>query len=163
MISASAVKLCCVDDFWVGSDSVFINDFWVSCKPYALTILVSAVKLCCVDDFWVGSDSVFINDFWVHCKPYALTILASAVKLCCVDSFRQRFLSLVNYMRWRFQRQLWNCVALMISKSAATQFFINDFWVSRKPYALMISASVVKLCYIDDFWVGNDSFFVNNF
>jgi hypothetical protein len=62
-ISTSAMKLCCIDDFLVGSDSVFVNDFWVSRKPYALTISTSIMKLCCIDDLWVGSDSVFINDF----------------------------------------------------------------------------------------------------
>jgi hypothetical protein len=32
------MKLCCVDDFWVGNDSVFINDFWVSSSPCGLAI-----------------------------------------------------------------------------------------------------------------------------
>jgi hypothetical protein len=55
-LTISIVKLYCFNDFWIGSDSVFINNFWVSRKLYALMISASAVKLCCVDDFWVDSD-----------------------------------------------------------------------------------------------------------
>ena len=46
VISASAD----VDDFWVGSDSIFVTDSCVRRKPYAM-ISTLAVKLCCVDYF----------------------------------------------------------------------------------------------------------------
>ena len=120
MIPASTVKLCCVDDLWIGSNSIFINDFWVNCEPCTLMISTSAVKLCCVDDFWVGNDSVFINDFWVRCEPCTLMILASTVKLCCVDDLWVGSNSVlsknselaVNHVHWQFQHQLWNFVVL---------------------------------------------------
>ena len=51
MISALVVQMYCVDDFWVGSDSVFINDFLVSSRLYALMISASIVEMCCIDDF----------------------------------------------------------------------------------------------------------------
>jgi hypothetical protein len=75
-ISAPAVKLCCADDFLVGNDSVFINDFWVSYAPFMLTISTLVAKLCCVDDFWVGRDSVFVNDFCISSGLRALAIFA---------------------------------------------------------------------------------------
>jgi hypothetical protein len=51
MISASAVKLGYVDDFWVDSDSFFVNDLWVSSSLCVLTISALAVKLGYVNDF----------------------------------------------------------------------------------------------------------------
>ena len=75
-ISASAAKLCCVDNFWINSDLIFVNDYWVSCEIRTLMILASDVKLSCVYDLWVGSDSVFINDFWVSCEPIRLWFLS---------------------------------------------------------------------------------------
>jgi hypothetical protein len=38
MISASAIKLGCVDDFWVSNNSVFVNNFWVNNWLSTLTI-----------------------------------------------------------------------------------------------------------------------------
>jgi hypothetical protein len=73
---------------------VWLDDLCISHKSYALTILVSAVKLCCGDVFWFGSHSVLVNNF-------------------CVS---------LTHMRYRFQCQLWSCVALMISELAATKF-----------------------------------------
>jgi hypothetical protein len=63
MISASTIELGYVNDFWVGINSVFVNDFCVDNKICALTISALAVELGCIDQFWVGNDSVFINDF----------------------------------------------------------------------------------------------------
>jgi len=115
-ISASAVKLCCVDNFCIGSDLVVVNDFWVSYEPCTLMILASAVKLSCIYDFWVGSDSIFINDFWVSCEPCTLTIFESTA-----TQFSSTISELaVNHVHWQFQRQLWNCVELTIFESAAT-------------------------------------------
>ena len=39
------------NNFQIGSDSIFINDFLVNSEPYALMISASVVKLCCVYDF----------------------------------------------------------------------------------------------------------------
>jgi hypothetical protein len=62
-ILALAIKLGCVDDFWVDSDSVFIIDFWDYSSLCAMMISALVIELGCVDDFWVGSDSIFVNDF----------------------------------------------------------------------------------------------------
>jgi len=63
MISAPTIELGYVDDFWVGSDSVFINDFYINSRTCALIISASAVELGCIDKIWVNSDLVFVNDF----------------------------------------------------------------------------------------------------
>jgi hypothetical protein len=44
-------ELDCIDDFWVGSNAVFINDFLVDSKLCVVTIPVPATELNCVDDF----------------------------------------------------------------------------------------------------------------
>ena len=50
MILAATVKICRVDDFWVGNDSIFINYFSNSSRLCMLTISTSAVEMCCIDD-----------------------------------------------------------------------------------------------------------------
>jgi hypothetical protein len=55
-----------IDDFWVGNDSVFINDLYVNNRIYTLMILYGNRRTDCVDDSWVKSDSVFVNDSWVN-------------------------------------------------------------------------------------------------
>jgi len=57
-------------------------------------------------NFWIGSDKSCVDDFWVGNDSISSTIYVSAV----------------NQIRWRFQRQLGNCVALRIFESIATRF-----------------------------------------
>ena len=52
------------DDFWVGWDSIFVNDLWFSRSLSAMRIWASAEEMGSVDDLWVGWDSVFVNDLW---------------------------------------------------------------------------------------------------
>ena len=54
------------DEFWVGSDSVFINYFGINRRMYVLMNSTSAAELDCADDSWVSNDSVFVNDFQVQ-------------------------------------------------------------------------------------------------
>ena len=42
------------EDFWVSSDAVFINNFWIRSSVCALKILASTIDLGFKDDFWVG-------------------------------------------------------------------------------------------------------------
>jgi len=51
------------DDFWIGSNSVFINDFFVRSSLGALKILAPTVDLGSNDDLYIGNESFFINDF----------------------------------------------------------------------------------------------------
>jgi hypothetical protein len=51
------------DDFWTGSNSVFINDFIVRSSLGELKISASAVELGSDDDFYIGNESFFVNDF----------------------------------------------------------------------------------------------------
>ena len=82
------------------------------------------------DDFWFGRDLVFVNDFWLWCSLWAMKISASAVELGSGDDFwssRTLFSSMISdsdggHGRWRFQRQPWNWVPLMISCLEGTQF-----------------------------------------
>jgi len=66
MISASSMKLCCVEDFWVGSDSVFVNNFWVSSSLYALAIST---------DYGVIGELVFAVKFVAMSRSHKLITL----------------------------------------------------------------------------------------
>ena len=80
--------------FMVWRDLVFVNDLWFSCSPWALKISRSAVELGSGDDFWVLRDAVFVNHFWFWRSLWAQMI----------------------------QRQPWNWVPVMISRSGGTPF-----------------------------------------
>jgi len=69
------------DDFLVGSDSVFVNDFWVTSSLGVLKISTSTVELGSGDDICVGSDLVFNNNFWVRSGLRVLRTSASTEEL----------------------------------------------------------------------------------
>jgi hypothetical protein len=54
----------CGDDFWVGSDSVFINDFYINSGACALMISVSAANQIPLLNCVVSSESVFYAELW---------------------------------------------------------------------------------------------------
>jgi len=62
-ISASAVELGFVDDFWDTRDSVFVNGLSVTRILFAQYMSASAVELGFLDDFLVPWVLVFVNGF----------------------------------------------------------------------------------------------------
>ena len=102
----------------VSRDADFINDllFWRS--PRELKISALAVEVVSGDDFSVYKDSVFVNDLWFWHHPRALKISASPWiwdpgMICNSD---------VVHKRWRFQRELWKLVPVMVSRSTGSRF-----------------------------------------
>lgn len=61
-ISTSVVELDSSDDFCVGRDIVFINDFLFCISLCVLKSSSSAVEQGFGGDFWVCSDFVFVKD-----------------------------------------------------------------------------------------------------
>jgi len=57
------VELDCVDDFLVGSDLVFINDFSINEKCVHWRIQASAVEAVFVNNFRIDRDLVFADDY----------------------------------------------------------------------------------------------------
>ena len=62
-MSASAVELGFLDDFWDSRNSVFINGLSVRSILFAQKMSASAVELGFLDDFWGPRVQVFINGF----------------------------------------------------------------------------------------------------
>jgi len=62
-ISASAVELGFVDEFWDTRDLVVVNGLSVSCSLFAQKMSASAVELGFLDDFLGQRVLVFVNGF----------------------------------------------------------------------------------------------------
>jgi ethanolamine utilization microcompartment shell protein EutS len=62
-MSASAVELGFLDDFWDSMDSVFINGLSIMSILFAQKMSVSAVELGFLDDFLGSRVLVFVNGF----------------------------------------------------------------------------------------------------
>jgi hypothetical protein len=57
-MSASAVELGFLDDFWGPRVLVFVNSFWASSSLCTLKMSASAVELRFEDEFWERRESV---------------------------------------------------------------------------------------------------------
>ena len=104
------------DGFWVRTDLVLVNDFWICISLCALNILASVVEAGCVDDLWVDKDLVFVSNLWLCSSVWALIISASAKELIPVMISSSEmplfssmiFYSAALYVSWRFLRLLSN-------------------------------------------------------
>jgi len=104
----SAGKLCCVKDFWVGSDSIFINNFWVSSSPCGLVIFAPYV-------------------FPVNQFPYWIMLSAAnqfSLPNCGINS--ESILAVVLWCQQRISSRCWIVVL------ATNQFLLPNLWSQQR-------------------------------
>jgi len=142
MFSTSAVEMCCIDDFWVSNDSVFINSFWFSWSLYALAIYV---------ELGVSSESVFATESWClqwisfRCRKLLNNGICSeldfTVESWCLQQISFRCRKLPNNgvcSKSVFTTELW-CLQQIsfrswIVLSTANQFSLLNFNVYSKSF-----------------------------
>jgi hypothetical protein len=117
-----------------GSDSVFLDCFWVNMGCVRWGIHASPLKAVSGGYIWVGSDSVFLDCLWVNRG--------------CVG--------------WRIHSSPVKAVSGAISEWAATPFSLTLSESTGAVCADESMCQLWKQFH-DDFWVGSDSVFLDYF